>query len=392
MAVDSAIDPAVKKLLEESASEIEKISRGDFIGLAKIADDFIGKYTKIIGDYEKYKAAFESDLITPDEKAKLLYQEMKGDQILTQKLTVIQFELEAALNKFLNRDIYLTWVNTKTGKVIFKNENTLLNEVNEDFIKKIKAGEGRGKVSAEDISKNPIGEAIKNIQKQIDDSVEKWKPVYTTAIQRFDEMVGVLNGTKNQRKKNRDRRKVLKTKIDNKKATKEEKEEYEKLKEISYFYYNERKDKGEENNHSKVLSNYGGRGRIAEAYIDIVMAPKSGDNKVSTLPSMLRHLNEHINVDRVSAIVKGDVVLKSNSSIQFAVKTGNFQMASFGQYYKFANNIKRIWDSGYLLTEKTLTKYLAEFAGNAEVELKLEEEAIKRAEEAIGEATTGISK
>lgn len=390
MAADSAIDSAVKELIDESASEIEKISRGDFRGLAKIADDFIGKYTKFIGDYEKYKAVFESDLVTPNDKAKLLYQEMKTDQILTQKLTVIQFELEAALNKFLGRDIYLTWVNTKTGKVIFKNENTLLK--NEDFIKKIKAGEGRGKVSAEDISKNPINEAIKDIQKQIDDGVEKWKPVYTTAIQRFNEMVGKLNGSKDERKRKKDRRSVLKKKIDNKKATKEEKKEYEELKEISYFYYNERKDKDEETNHSKVLSNYGGRGRIAEAYIDIIMAPKSGDNSVSTLPAQLRRLNEHINVDRVSAIVKGDVVLKSNSLIQFAVKTGNFQMASFGQYYKFANNIKRIWDSGYLLTEKTLTKYLAKFADKAEVKLKLEEVAIKRAEEDIGKAAAEVSK
>lgn len=388
-----AADPAVKELIDESASEIEKISRGDFRGLAKIADDFIGKYTKFIGDYEKYKAVFESDLVTPNDKAKLLYQEMKTDKILTQKLTTIQFQLEAALNKFLGRDIYLTWVDTETGKVILNNENTLLNK---EFIEKINAGEGRGKVSAEDVPENHTDEAIKDIQKQINKGVDKWKSVYVTAIQRFNEMVGVLNGNEAERKVKKDRRSELKKKIDDKETSKEDKkryrEEYEKLKEISYFYYDENKKKRGKNNHSKVLSNYGGRGRIAEAYIDIIMAPKRGDNSATTLAGQLRRLNEHIEVDRVYAIVKGDVVLKSNSSIQFAVKTGNFQMASFGQYYKFANNIKNIWDSGYLLTEKALTKYLAKFADKAEVELKLEEVAIKRAEEDIGKAAAEVSK
>lgn len=377
---------ATDKLVEASASEIVNVTRGDFKGLAKVANDFIEQYTKIIGNYQKYKTIFEDDLVDPSKKATLLYKEMKDDTKLTQDLTRIQFQLEVGLNGFLGRKIYLTWIDTETGDFILKDEDTLLNE---NFIKEINAGEGRGRVSTETIQpmekENAITEFSKDIQKQINKGVNKWKSVYVTAIQRFNEVDESLNGSGEERAAKREERKALKEKIKKKKAGKEDRKKYKKLKEkLAYFYYNKRKKWWEESNHSKKLSNYGGRGRIAEAYVDIIMAPKRGDNNATQLESQLRRLNEHIDVDRIPAIVKGDVVLGSDSSIQFAVKTGNFQMASFGQYYRFANNIKRIWGEGYLLTEKELTNYLARFARKADVELKLEEAAIKEAEKAVG--------
>ena len=330
-----------ESLVEASVTEITESQKADFSRLLKKADIFLKRYDKVIEWYQKINDQFIDDSTTPAQKATVLYKSMKNDQILTQKLINLQFNLESALNKFLDRKIYLTWV-TEDGDFLLKDEDTLLES---SFVKKITSNEGRGNISKstmeelmENAKKTPIEGLSEDIQKQIKERQDKWRETYKTAVERFEEVTKVL-------------------KEGNKGVT------------SSHFYYDENIDKyNEQKNRSKKIAISGARGRMAEAYIQVLMAPRADDDdtndKNKTLSDKLRSLNYYIGKDNIPAIVKGDVILNNNSSIHFAVKEGSFSTARFGQYYRFAYNLSILKAKGnqYFLTKEELTSYLKPMA------------------------------
>lgn len=329
-----------ESLVEASVTEITESQKADFLRLLKKADIFLKKYDKVIEWYQKINDQFIDDSTTPAQKATVLYKSMKNDQILTQKLINLQFNLESALNKFLGRKIYLTWV-TENGDFLLKDEDTLLES---GFVKQITKNEGRGNISKstmkelmENSKDTPIKGLSEDIQKQINDHQAKWKEVYKSAIERFDEVT--------------------------KKIKKDEETS-------SFFYYNKDILWSKDGNRSKKITVAGAHGRIAEAYIEVLMAPHKDDNRNKNnkneklLSDNLSILNSHIGKDNIPAIVKGDVIFNNNSSIHFAVKEGSFSTARFAQYYKFAYNLSILKAKGnqYFLTKEELTSYLKPMA------------------------------
>ena len=78
-----------------------------------------------------------------------------------------------------------------------------------------------------------------------------------------------------------------------------------------------------------------------------VEAYSEGDALENSLKYL--YLN-HIEIESIPGIVKGDVVMNSNGNIQFAVKTGDFNTAGFGPAYVVAIEIQR----GNFLSKKDL--------------------------------------
>ena len=84
------------------------------------------------------------------------------------------------------------------------------------------------------------------------------------------------------------------------------------------------------------------KGIIAEGYAGAVI---NEDPKVvsSDLEYSLKILYEnHIQKDSIGAAIKGDVVWNENGNIQFAIKSGSFSTARFGQYLNLAYNTIQI--------------------------------------------------
>lgn len=243
----------------------------------------IAKHTDLVKRMEATK-----DLIT------MLYSDMKGSSEITQRMLEAQHTFEKVLNKYLNRSIHLTYVNSDGSLVAYDDVTIGL------IYSKATGNTGRGNIKGSDLKGiNPSVE-IQEINNLLKKNSKTRDMVYTTAIERW------------QASKN--------------KSTKAQK--------TFWWIVNDNFGRSQ-----KISS----AGVIAEGYAEAVINNhKSIIN--ANIEQSLANLNDIIKKDSIPAAVKGDIAM-NGSNIQFAVKMGNFSSAKIGQYIRLAYNIERLNDN-----------------------------------------------
>lgn len=241
---------------------------------------------KFLTNIRNYSNIFEESKKKDSLKKGLtkIYDSMKKDTELTQNLIIEAHHFENAVNTFLQRTMYLTYVKDD-GTLLFLDETHT-----GELYRQATANAGRGNISKEKIT--DINDLIQELNKKIQKSVARNKPIYTSAVYRWN-----------------------KTNWGPKK----------------HFYY---KEDGKWKPSKRVRT----RGRIAEAYVQLVI----DENKTTDKELGLKLLDERIEIDNIPAVVKGDVVYDAMGNIHLAVKEGSFSTAKIGSYYNLAINILSI--------------------------------------------------
>ena len=288
----------VKKEVSEVASQALLEEEEDpFTKLKSAAKIFL---ENVEGFYEENSQL--TNAISASSNIQKIYAQMKNSEQETQRLVLEMFSFEEAVNEFLNRNIYLTFVN-KDGNILFFEKDSV-KEIYGDVHKN--RGRGTFRKIKEDL---PQANLEKSLQTLINDSIKEYSPVYTTAIERYED------------KKNSSR-----------------------------FYW---RDKRNARHYTQKISD---KGRIAEGYVDSIVNQYFQKN--NDIEKNLFILKNYIEKDFVFGILKGDIVLKKTSglpsvSIQFAVKKENANTEMIGPALTFAYNILQIrsltssflWDS-----------------------------------------------
>ena len=283
----------IKDIIEDkSAQEIANNTIEDFLKLKEAAKIFINDVQTIS---DMYKTVLEGSLTIKDEIIRF-YKAMSEDNKKTRDTLIAMNKFEEALNAFLGRTIYLTYV-TADGYLNYYNDAHI-----EDIYKTkaYKSSGGRGVGITGLLDSNDL---IGDIKQKLKDAEVGKRMVYMTAIERY------------------------------KKNDVEEKMKYNPSKKTFYWYTNLKRHYL---NHTDVISQIGD---IAEGYADAVI---NKDRKVSdkNLESSLGILwYNHITRNTTSAIYEGDLIYNEDGNIQFAIKSGQFSTATVGQYYSFARNI-----------------------------------------------------
>lgn len=293
IAIDSIVEEMVKKKTEEAVLKEE--AEKTFEELKKASKNFISELGEASENFKK------QELIEKIANIGDLYFSMRHDSDYTRKVLASQHKFENALNKFLHRNIYLTYVDDDGNLVAY----------DEGAMEKIYSGaygnEGRGNINPE-ILKDIINtdEIVNNINEKLRESANNRNRVYLKAISRWE------------------------------KNNKEGEMEYSPS--INTFYWR-LYDKDHVTGHTNAIKTLG---VIAEGYADAVINEEEDISNDSIELSLKNLWENYIEKDSTSAIIKGDVVLKADSSIQFAIKEGKFSTAMIGQYIKLAHNITKI--------------------------------------------------
>ena len=244
---------------------------------------------------------------------------MKKDEV-ARSLIKYQILFEKELNDFLGRKIYLTYV-FSDGTVGFYDEIKQANL----FQKNAVGSQGRGKMYHTNMQRT-FNTFAKNLRQQAKTAIQNKKNVYTEALRRYHKQAGSGSG---QMRYKQD------VGSDN-----------------FYWWLNVYKTD------LRWSNSIPDEGRIAQGYINFVF--NSDNNNIYgaynsqkidlNFENGLIALNDSINNQRdqsgnfdwIAAIVKGDIVLKSNEDIQFAVKTNDFNSGAIGPYIRFAYNISQV--------------------------------------------------
>ena len=134
---------------------------------------------KFLDDIEIISKEYQGVISKSSIKNKIteLYKSMREDSAYTQKMLTCQHEFETALNEFLGRTIYLTYV-TEDGSINFYGDINI-----GELYRQATANRGRGNISASKMFEaNDLQEDIKN---SIERSMANKKAVYQAAIARY---------------------------------------------------------------------------------------------------------------------------------------------------------------------------------------------------------------
>lgn len=270
----------------------------------------------------------------------ILYNYMRESTNFTREILQLQHYFEAQLDNFLGRTIYLTWVDKRSGNILYLDEI----ETGEVYQKASRASHGTGvgsikgksilsTVRAHNQNQNNISQIVasatssmeETLKQKLQDSQQKRKYVYLNAIVRMEQP---RSGNRFWWRPSNQRRRTY-------------------------------------------TIPFNGTGRIAQGYVDAVVnedpnveAYSQGDALENSLKYL--YLN-HIEIENIEGIIKGDVVMESNGDIQFAVKTGDFNTASFGPAYILAVEIQR----HNLLSKQDLQKNLPKLIKTQDVALNI---------------------
>ena len=273
----------IQKPLEDLVSQsLADSGRQEFLILQQ-------KAQKFLTNIKNYSDLFESStkrIAYTSIRANLskVYSLMKKDIELTQNLILEAHNFEGAVNEFLNRTMYLTYVQDD-GTILFLDEAHT-----GDLYRTATANAGRGNIGKDKI--NNFNDLVEELNNVIQKSVAKNKPIYKNALNRWE-------------KKNFGYRK--------------------------HFYY---QLEGKWYPSRRVRT----KGRIAEAYVQLVV-----DNNTTVDKEYgLYLLDSRIDIDNIPAVVKGDVVFDESGNVHFAVKEGSFSTAKISSYYYLALNIVAI--------------------------------------------------
>jgi hypothetical protein len=310
---NDALQKVVQNILEQQTSDsiVQDELSLSFPLLKKAANDFL-KELENLSNLSSHQSLLQQMQNTSD-KTNLLYGNMRSDSLYTRQVLKAQHEFEKKVNEFLNRKIYLTYVDEQ-GSVIAYDDIAV-----EQIYQQATGNVGRGNINPGAIRKaTNIDKEVLDINKKIQKSVAKRKEVYLTAIQRWES--NSSEGNKN----------------------------YNPSYHTFYWRLN--------NSHNITgwTNKIDSRGVIAEGYAEAVINNKMDVLNNQKEVSLFNLWHNYIKKDSVPAAVKGDVVLADDGSIQFAIKQGQFSTAKIGQYINLAYNITRLSDN---ITKKNF--YLA---------------------------------
>lgn len=272
------------------AKDVYQIDQGDFAGLQKAAIDFLTK-VEIISDV--YERGVKNSQIK--NKLKAVYEGMRQETSYTQNIVAMAHDFENAVNRFLGRKIYLSYVK-EDGTFLFYDEANI-----GKLYAQATTNRGRGNISQGKLfDANDLEESL---QQSINESIAKRQRVYQSAIQRWEDSKG---------------------------------ESYKK----KTFYWQLTSRRG-------FTDPIATKGIIAEGYANTVINEDPSINNTQLESSLSNLWSRYIKnkKDSIAAAVKGDVVLKTDENsgrIQFAIKEGSFSTAMVGQYVNLAYNIQRL--------------------------------------------------
>ncbi len=347
MSNEQVVNTSIKN---ELVPEMIKVVEGDVQQIKKAALYFTTQVQKVYQDAIHNLGLIQKSSFRNGRQ--ILYNYMRQSGSFTRQLLQLQHYFEAQLDNFLGRTIYFTWVDQHSGNILYLDEV----ETGQVYKKASRTTHGAGAGSIKGASvlstvraySEPgvkITEVItsttsameESLRKKLQESQHKRKYVYLNAILRF----------KQPKSGNR-------------------------------FWWrpsNQRK--------RAYTISFSGTGRIAEGYVDAVVnedpnveAYSEGDALENSLKYL--YLN-HIEIENIAGIIKGDVVMESNGNIQFAVKTGNFNTASFGPAYILATEIQ----NNDFLSKQELQKKLPELIKTQQVALNILQEIYNQVEQQL---------
>lgn len=276
------VERSIKNTLPKDLTTVDK---GNFQQLKTVANTFISNIQLLYQQTVRTSAIIQKDNLK--NGLQYFYQYMRSSKNFLQNILQWQEYFEKELNNFLGRTIYLAWVDSKSGNIMYFDDAAigLLYE-------KATRQYGRGNVSASKVRSMIESEHLaQDLKQRLKESQEKRRYVYLEIIRRWKE-------PKNDKR----------------------------------FYYKNPQRR-------KYTIQFTNKGPIAEGYAGAVINenPNVGPELQTSIKTLYL---EHINLDSIPAIIKGDIVWTENGNIQFAVKQGSFSTARFGQYLALAYNIK----------------------------------------------------
>lgn len=318
------------KLIED----LYNVDQGDFKALKNAAKDFLDKVYTLSDLYEK---GLEQNKIK--KKLQLIYLAMRQETSYTRNFLAYAHDFEKAVNNFLGRKIYLTYIKDD-GTFIFYDEANI-----GKLYQEATANKGRGNISKKKIfDANDLEEDLK---KAIEKSIKQRYQVYQTAAKRWSD-----NNTENKKKYNPSQ------------------------KTFYWKIYNNHKITG----WTKPIATLG---IIAEGYAGAVINEDPYVHNYNIENSLAVLWNAHIQKDSIGGLVKGDIVLGKNGNIQFAIKEGSFSTAMIGQYVRLAENIKILRDISKEQFQEYLPKLVRQGKITSAIIKALNEEVEKKLENVI---------
>ena len=333
----------VKELLEkETTEEVITVVEGDFNALKVQAQNFIKVIENVI---EMEKVMVNREKLST--AVKMVKERMNTNQNYTRQIIDAQHIFDMNINAFLGRDIYLTYVH-KDGGLSFYNEVNV-GKLYHNYITK---GVGVGKLQ-KSLPEN-WSDLEKALNERIKASAAEKAWTYVEATRRWEK-----NNTNDKKKRMR-------------------------YKDSYQTFYWRLYDSHHVTGWTDKITN---KGHIAEAYANGVINEDSSINANRGDYALLK-LYEKIRDDSKSGVEEGDIQLKEDGSIHFAIKSGNFQTARSVQYVYLAYNIARIPAMSKEEFKKNLYTLLHLDSGSEDIVQKAQEKAKKEIKEVAESVTT----
>lgn len=306
-----------------TSKEIVQDTHATFIELKAKGQELIKYVDSVVMTFEA--AEKYQKLSTKMQKT---YEAMRNYQAITRLLVEKGQAFEETLNRFLGREVHLTYVDDKGNLIIVEEAKVGL------LYQQVTKNKGRGNMSAARFKKTVNEQQLSaEFQSEINEIAARKKGVYVAALNRYTQTIKELNEKK-------------------------------------YFWTLENK--------REYSPSIGNKGRIAEAYAEAVLTEDNAiDN--SRVEHGLQALVRHIEEDNVGAAIKGDVQIQDNGKIHFAIKEGSFSTPRIGQFYALAVNLQDVQE----ITPEELEKQLEILTNVKQIANKIEDSAFNFADENI---------
>ena len=294
---------------------------GNAAYLMNSALNFINNIEKIINQYEH----LNKDISFFNKPLSNLGQALLHNKQMLRQAISQQYLFEQHLNKFLGRTINFAWVNTDTGEILFADEVTAQKIYTQaDTQASGKKMATTGKIYASVVKNSQLSQLPNFVEENFKNVVQK---------------------------RLRNHQILLQTVLDRWKENHKSEKENSWSKEHHDTVYWKHPPEGIGNFHHPIYSWSAkvNQGHISQEYINFIF--NSMDNLQPTESGigtfMMRNLGKK---DTVPGIVKGDIIIKNNESVQIAVKSGQFDTASIGPYLRVAFQVVAFYDEIQLLT------------------------------------------
>ena len=282
-----------QSLIKNTSQKVSEADKEDFIIFQAAAKKFLNQIEEL--SKKEYSQVSKS---TIKQNITKLYQEMRENTEYTRAIIQYQHEFEVALDNFLGRTIYLTYV-VPEGDLYFYGSANI-----GELYKTATAQKGRANIAESKMFE--ANDLQAKIKEDIKRSIANKKKVYQEALSRYD------------------------------KDKKEEYMHYNPSEKTFYWWAQYHKKLG---GWTDRISN---KGPIAEGYAGAVINQDPEINNNNLEHSLEKLWLNHIKKDSIGAAIKGDVVLDSNGNIQFAIKSGSFSTARIRQYLGLAYNVLQL--------------------------------------------------